>query len=128
MAYILSTLINLNLLLTRSNLLPPQKIKSSITIQSHIRALALNSLFQKFYLLPLNTYTHIYTKERKEKEALNHAPSANSPSLFELNLQHDSIFHVNEPRYYCSPGDHNYRSTRHFYLKNGQRTMAVKSY
>lgn len=73
-------------------------------------------------------YTHTYTKERKEKEALNCAPSANSPSLFELNLQHDSIFHVNEPRYYCSPGDHNYRSTRHFYLKNGQRTMAVKSY
>lgn len=25
-------------------------------------------------------------------------------------------------------GDHNYRSTRHFYLENGQRTIAVKSY
>lgn len=69
MAYILSTLINLNLLFTRSNLLPPQKIKSSITIQSHIRAFALNSLFEKFYLLPLNTYvqTHIHKRKKRKR-------------------------------------------------------------
>lgn len=51
----------------------------------------------------MNTYTH--KKEKKKKRAFS---EITLPFRVKFTT-HDSISHVNEPRYYCSPGDHNYR-------------------